>query len=87
MSSLTLTNSFDKYQQNGWVNFVSVKANMDVEEGQNGVRKIIDFIKLCEEKIVEMLAYSKDFKGRSAIDYAMPEIKASLQARLLLLLL
>ena len=58
---------------------------MDVEEGQNGVRKIIDFIKLCEEKIVEMLAYSKDFKGRLAIDYAMPEIKAALQERLLFL--
>ena len=85
MSSLTVINSFDKFQQNGWVNFITVKANMNVEEGQNVVQKITNFIGDCEEKIVEKLAYSKDFTGRLAIDYAIPEIKVAIQERLLFL--
>ena len=85
MSSLTLTNSFDKFQQNGWVNFITVRANMNVEEGQNVVQKITNFIGDCEEKIVEKLAYFKDFMGRLAFDYAIPEIKVAIQERLLFL--
>merc|ERR1712238_86762 len=64
---------------------MGVKANMNVEEGQNVVQKITNFIGDCEEKIVEKLAYFKDFMGRSAFDYAIPEIKVAIQERLLFL--
>eukprot|EP00978_Attheya_sp_CCMP212_P002885 scaffold5943_cov56-Attheya_sp.AAC.1 len=86
MSSPISLKTFPKLRQNGWVNFVSVEANMVVgDKTTNLGDTCIEFIKTCDKEVAEVLAYSKDLNGRLAINYAIPKIKAALQERLLFL--
>eukprot|EP00978_Attheya_sp_CCMP212_P014187 scaffold36092_cov46-Attheya_sp.AAC.3 len=75
LSSISLK-TFPPLQQNGWVNFVAVEANMVVGHET----RCIEFIKNCCPKVALVLAYSKDLNGRLAINYAIPKIKAALQS-------
>lgn len=80
-------NAFTPAEQNGWVEFVSDGALLkDLSSDECDLLELsLDLIKSCDLPIAQALAKSEDVTGRTAMDLAVPEIKKSLQSRLLFL--
>ena len=79
----TSSEDFPSQRQNGWVEFISSDDILNLDSSLK--KECIKLIETCELSTATVLATSKDFVGRIAIEVAIPVIKRALQERLLFL--
>jgi hypothetical protein len=71
--------AFPSWRQDGWVEFASSDFSDCKEDLLTCCKELIS---TCSDACASVLAYAKDFMGRTALDVAIPELKAALRARL-----